>query len=153
MAEVEQILIDAAEMERRVALVREQEQAMRDVLPQRFEVNMAAFRRFVPSIAERFEQYRIQRPFEMFCTDNGIPNLRWRDDDSTFYGEDPYQECLQQVELALSSSTIIRFNLDVEGDWIGQQHIKYMNELVRQMKALQAEHPLWSRYPNRCRWG
>ncbi len=147
MAEVEHILTEAAEMERRVALVREQEQAMRDVLPQRFEVNMAAFRRFVPSIAERFEQYRIQRPFEMFCTDNGIPNLRWRDDDSTFYGEDPYQECLQQVELTLSSSTIIRFNLDVEGDWIGQQHIKYMNALVRQMKALQAEHPLMEQIP------
>ena len=98
MAEVEQILTEAAEMERRVALVREQEQAMRDVLPQRFEVNMAAFRRFVPSIAERFEQYRIQRPFEMFCTDNGIPNLRWRYDDSTFYGEDPYQGSSQKTE-------------------------------------------------------
>ena len=71
---------------------------MREVLPQRYAANMAAFAHYVPAIAARFEHYQVQRPFEMFCTDNGIPNLRWRDDDSTFYGEDPYQGSSQKTE-------------------------------------------------------
>lgn len=147
MSEVQQILTDGEEMKKRVAMLCEQERAMREVLPQRYAANMAAFAHYVPAIAARFEYYQVQRPFEMFCTDNGIPNLRWKDNATSVYGEDPYQECLQQVELTLGNSTIIRFNLDVEGDWIGQQHIKYMNELVQQMKGEQAEHPLLEQIP------
>lgn len=150
MSEVHQILTDGEEMKKRVALLCEQERAMREVLPQRYAANMAAFAHYVPAIAARFEHYQVQRPFEMFCTDNGIPNLRWKDNATSVYGEDPYQECLQQVELTLGNSTIIRFNLDVEGDWIGQQHITYMNELVQQMKGSSPNIRCWSRSRNPC---
>lgn len=137
MAETLGQQLDSIEnMAARLEMMREQEQAMRDVLPVRFELNLAAFRRYIPSIAERFSDYKIKRPFKIFCTDNGIPNLKWRDDDAVFYGENPYEDCMAQVEKVLADTTIIRFNLDYEGDLFGQQHVIYMNELVRQHKSL-----------------
>ena len=58
MAETLGQQLDSIEnMAARLEMMREQEQAMRDVLPVRFELNLAAFRRYIPSIAERFSDY------------------------------------------------------------------------------------------------
>ena len=40
MSEVQQILTDGEEMKKRVAMLCEQERAMREVLPQRYAANM-----------------------------------------------------------------------------------------------------------------
>ena len=143
MSELEQVLADAENLAQRVAAQAEQEAAMRQTLPERIEANMAAFRQLMPAIARRFEWYQVQRPFEFFCTDNGIPNLRWLDDNGAFYGVDPYAESLLQVESVLGDNTLIRFNQEQEGDWIGQQHVLFMNQLVtRQKELIQSCEPL-----------
>lgn len=143
MSELERVLADAENLAQRVAAQAEQEAAMRQTLPLRFEANMAAFRQLMPAIARRFESYQVQRPFEFFCTENGIPNLRWLDEKTAFYGADPYAESLQQVESVLGDNTLIRFNQEQEGDWIGQQHVLFMNQLVaRQKELIQSHEPL-----------
>ena len=53
----------------------EQEAAMAVALPLRFEQNMAAFRRYIPHIADTYERYQPARPFRFFCNENGQPNL------------------------------------------------------------------------------
>ena len=71
----------------------EQEAAMAVALPLRFEQNMAAFRRYIPHIADMYEAYQPARPFKFFCTENGQPNLAWLDDDVAVYGAEPYLIC------------------------------------------------------------
>ena len=55
----------------------EQEAAMAVALPLRFEQNMAAFRQYIPHIANMYEAYQPARPFKLFCNENGQPNLEW----------------------------------------------------------------------------
>lgn len=147
MQELEQVLVDAESLALRLAEQAEQEAAMRQTLPHRFDINMACFRRYVPNIARRFDEYQVQRPFEFCCSSNGIPNLRWLDDGSVFYGEDPYAECLQQISAVLSDSSIIRFNLKPEQDWFGQQHLQFMNQLTEQHSAIRHSHELLQQIP------
>ena len=136
MSDLEQVLASAENLAQRLEAQVAQELAMQQTLPLRFEANMAAFRQYVPGIARRFDSYQVQRPFEFFCTENGIPNLRWLDDGATFYGQDPYAECLCQVESVLQENSLIRFNFEKEGDWFGQQHVKFMNRLTEKNRLL-----------------
>ena len=45
----------------------EQETAMAAVLPVRFQENLSAFEKLIPSIADFFKDYRPTRSFEFFC--------------------------------------------------------------------------------------
>lgn len=80
---------------------REQEEAMAQVLPARFEQNMAAFQKFLPDIHKQFDNYQPAKPFKFFCNENGIPNLLWLDNNVPFYGLDPFLECKQQIDSVL----------------------------------------------------
>ncbi|MGE6139811.1 6-hydroxymethylpterin diphosphokinase MptE-like protein [Aeromonas rivipollensis] len=108
---------------------KEQEQAMIDVLPVRFDNNMAAFKKYIPSVYEQFKTYNPARPFRFFCNENGIPNLLWLDSNTAFYGDDPYQFAKAQVEKILSCSTIDKFSFNVEDDLFNQAHVQYLNKL------------------------
>ena len=70
---------------------KEQEKAMVEVLPVRFESNMRALKNHIPSVYEQFKDYNPTRPFRFFCNESGIPNILWLDSNVSFYGEDPYQ--------------------------------------------------------------
>ncbi len=56
---------------------KEQEAAMVEVLPVRFERNLDAFRKYIPAIYEQFFDYEPKSKLEFFCNENGIPNLLW----------------------------------------------------------------------------
>jgi Uncharacterized protein conserved in bacteria len=107
----------------------EQEQAMRNVLPVRFQDNIAAFRDFIPSIADFFENYQPARSFEFFCTENGIPNFFWLDEKQPFYMDDPYQQCKEQVKLFVNESHIARFQFGKEYNVANQIHVDCLNTL------------------------
>jgi Uncharacterized protein conserved in bacteria len=115
--------------EKRVMQI-EQEKAMLDVLPLRFKNNIAAFRKFIPSISCRFESYQATRKFDFFCTDNGAPNIRWFDDGSYFYGSEPFSECLSQIEYALNHCKIVRPTMSVSVDRFQEVHTQYINQLI-----------------------
>lgn len=110
---------------------KEQEQAMIDVLPVRFDNNMAAFQTFIPSIYEQFKDYNPTRPFRFFCNENGIPNILWLDNEVSFYGENPYEYSESQIEQVLCRSKIDKFSFSVENDLFNQAHVQYLNKLCK----------------------
>lgn len=113
-----------------------QEKAMKEVLPIRFEKNMAFFKENLPKIYHQFIQYKPQRQFEFFCTDNGIPNLRLLDSKEVLYTDDPYAEAQLQLDSVFSSAPIIKYNLNAEYDPFYQQHMIYLNKLVAKRNEL-----------------
>jgi len=116
--------------------------AMQDMLPLRFERNIDFMEKYLPDIARRYKDYQPEKTFEIFCTDNGEPNLRWISNGEHFYGESPYAECRSQLEQVLINASLMRFNMNVEADYFHQQHIKFMNRLVSENKKIKDEYSL-----------
>ncbi|MDM5091830.1 MULTISPECIES: motility associated factor glycosyltransferase family protein [Aeromonas] len=116
----------------------EQEKAMVEMLPIRFNDNLNAFRRYIPAIYEQFENYQPVRPFRLYCNENGIPNLLWLDDKVSLYGKDPYQEASAQIELVMQRSVIESTRYSNDQDFFNQIHVQYLNkmgELIEEMEG------------------
>lgn len=123
-------LAEAEHLIERLGAQAKQEAAMAEVLPVRFEKNIVAFSKYLPDIANQFRDYSPTRPFRFFCSENGIPNILWLDTNMAQYGEDPYIECLQQIQSVLNSHTLTRFKFGKEDNFFNQIHVDYLNELV-----------------------
>ncbi len=113
----------------RLTLQHQQEIALAQLIPVRFSQNIDAFQKYIPSIAEQFSSYKPSADFEIFCTENGIANLRWQESGHILYGEDPFDECLQQIEATLASGGLIKFGIERQWDPFQQQHFLYTNAL------------------------
>ena len=120
----------------RLALQVEQEKAMKQTLPYRFDINMAAFYKYFPSIYSIFENYKVNRPFEFFCSENGQPNLRWQDSNQCLYGHEPYSDCELQIDSMLKNTSILQFKRSNEYDQFGQHHIIFLNRLTELQESL-----------------
>ncbi len=126
----------------------EQEKAMQEVLPLQFSANMQAFERLIPSIFHKFENYKVSRELEFFCTENGEPNVRWKDNGNAFYGQSPFADCQQQITNTLSSTPIMQFERNQEYDPFGQEHIVFFNKLTTTHQAFYQTHKLIQGIPN-----
>lgn len=116
----------------RLRAQQEQEQAMLEVLPARFEMNMTAFSYYIPDIYEKFKSYNPVSGFSFFCGENGIPNLRWNDSNMSFYGDDPYKECEDQIGAVLNSpGSIQTIEFSKEDNPIDFIHVDYMNKMMK----------------------
>ena len=113
-----------------IKTIAEQEKAMLEVFPLRFNSNMQAFQRLIPSIYHQFEKYVVTRELEFFCTENGEPNIRWKDNGHAFYSHSPYHDCSQQIQNILASTPIMQFERNHEHDAFGQEHILFFNKLT-----------------------
>lgn len=120
---------DVGELMARLARQKEQEHAMAEVLPVRFERNMQAFREMIPEIFHFYKNYKPNKKIEFFCTDNGIPNIRVGEARNPFYGEDPYQECAAQVEALLHKDNVRELLFHHTWDPIKHIHVECMNSL------------------------
>ncbi|WP_415870144.1 motility associated factor glycosyltransferase family protein [Aeromonas caviae] len=130
MIKPEEILAKITQDAERIMLQAEQEKAMAEVLPIRFEQNMVAFYKYIPSIHKAFLNYKVQREFRFFCTENGIPNLAWIDENVAIYGDDPYSQCQQQIKHMMSSSASGGIRFGTEKNFFNQIHIDYLNQLA-----------------------
>lgn len=117
----------------------EQEKAMVDVMPARFEQNISAFRHLLPSLMLQFENYTPERSFEFFCTDNGEPNLKWLDSDDVLYPESPYAFCKDQIEFSLKHSAIYQYDYNITYDAFHQYHLIYLNRLAELQRLQQKD--------------
>ena len=129
MDELDKLMADAERVASRVALLAQQEAALKEVTPQRFDANMAAFAKYLPEIAKTFTDYEASRSFTIFCNENGIPNIKWLDSNISLYGDDPYAECEKQIKGILESDFFTRPNFGQENNPIGFIHVNYMNKL------------------------
>lgn len=126
----------------------EQEAAMAVALPLRFAQNMAAFRQYIPHIADMYEAYQPARPFKFFCTENGQPNLVWLDDDVAVYGAEPYLICETLVSEFMEKGALSRFSFSQEANAIGFVHVDYLNRLNAYLDDISSREPMLSQVPH-----
>ncbi len=107
----------------------EQEAAMSVALPLRFSQNIAAFRKYIPHIADMYESYQPIRPFRFFCNENGQPNMAWIDDDVAVYGDEPYLICETLVKEFMDKGGLSKFSFSQEANPLGFMHVEYLNKL------------------------
>lgn len=105
---------------------------MGEMLINRFQNNMEAFRQLMPSIYEQFKNYRPKETLEFICTSNGIPNLFFPERNEFFYKVfDPVALCNSQVDIVLERSPLKQINYGVDNEQFGQIHHRYLNDIVR----------------------
>ena len=132
----------------KIKQIAEQEKAMQAVLPLRFSANMQAFERLIPAIFNKFKDYIVTRELEFFCTENGEPNIRWKDNGHAFYGPNPFADCQRQIEHTLNATPIMQFERNHEYDAFGQEHIVFFNQLTAAQQAFYQTHKLIQGIPD-----
>lgn len=126
----------------------EQEAAMKVALPLRFTQNMAAFRQYIPHIADMYEAYQPARPFKFFCSENGQPNLAWLDDDVAVYGAEPYLICETLVQEFMEKGGLSKFSFSQEANPLGFMHVEYLNKLNAYLDEISIREDMLSQVPN-----
>lgn len=132
--QLQQAELDVARMATQSA----QEAAMVEVLPKRFSANIAAFSEHMPAIAAQFIEYVPARSFEFFCGENGIPNLRWCDDGSSFYGVDPFVDCSEQIDSVLKNASLDAAAKKTVHNLFNSIHVSAMNKLIELDRSLKS---------------
>ncbi|MEV3812001.1 motility associated factor glycosyltransferase family protein [Aeromonas allosaccharophila] len=126
---IDDALIKAEKDALRIQKQAEQESAMSIALPLRFSQNIAAFRKYIPHVADTFESYRPVRPFRFFCNDNGQPNMAWLDDNIAVYGDEPYLICETLVKEFMDKGGLSKFSFSQEDNPLGFMHVECLNKL------------------------
>lgn len=139
MNEIDSQLTELQTEAERLILQAEQEKAMAQVLPLNFANNISAFEQFIPNIADIFRNYKPQRAFRFFCTENGIPNLEWLDTSVSLYGDDPHSQCLEQITSLIETSGIYGVRFSVEKNFFNQIHVEYLNQLTELLSKKKAD--------------
>ncbi|WP_404838170.1 6-hydroxymethylpterin diphosphokinase MptE-like protein [Aeromonas media] len=145
---IDAALIKAEQDAQRLQQQAEQEAAMKVALPLRFAQNMAAFRQYIPHIADIYEDYQPARPFKFFCTENGQPNLAWLDDDVAVYGAEPYLICETLVKEFMEKGGLSRFSFSQEANAIGFVHVDYLNRLNAYLDDISAREERLGQVPH-----
>ncbi|EPU1979724.1 6-hydroxymethylpterin diphosphokinase MptE-like protein [Escherichia coli] len=145
---IDTVLVQAEQEALRLQQQADQEAAMAVALPLRFEQNMAAFRQFIPHIADMYEAYQPARPFRFFCNENGQPNLAWLDDDVAVYGKEPYLICETLVTEFMEKGGLSKFSFSQEANPLGFMHVEYLNKLNAYLDDISATEALLGHVPN-----
>ncbi len=105
-------------------------QKMNDLLVKQFDANIKAFQHFFPEVLSKFDNFSPSRSFEFFCSENGIPNLRFVDNGDVLYQvENPREFYKDEINLFLNSNKHI-FCFHSQYDPYGQLTFKYLNEAI-----------------------
>lgn len=142
------ILVKAEQEALRLQQQAEQEAAMAAALPLRFEQNMAAFRQYIPHIADMYEVYQPTRPFRFFCNENGQPNLAWLDDEIAVYGKEPYLICETLVKEFMEKGALSKFSFSQEANTIGFVHVEYLNKLNAYLDDIALREEMLTQVPH-----
>jgi Uncharacterized protein conserved in bacteria len=129
MQDLNEILADAEKRLAKLSMQAEQEKAMAEVLPYRFQENMKALHKYLPDVAAIFESYTPTRSFRFFCNENGIPNLEWVDTHVAIYSDDPYDDCKKQIHEILNNGTLLHIRFSPEKNDAKFIHVDYLNKL------------------------
>lgn len=145
---IDAALIKAEQDAQRLQQQAEQEAAMKVALPLRFAQNLAAFRQYIPHIADIYEDYQPARPFKFFCSENGQPNLAWLDDDVAVYGAEPYLICETLVKEFMEKGGLSRFSFSQEANAIGFVHVDYLNRLNAYLDDISKREEMLGQVPH-----
>ncbi len=145
---IDAALVQAEQAAQRLQQQADQEAAMAVALPLRFEQNMAAFRQYIPHVADMYEAYQPVRSFRLFCNENGQPNLAWLDDDVAVYGKEPYLICETLVTEFMEKGGLSKFSFSQEANPLGFMHVEYLNKLNAYLDDISAKEALLGHVPN-----
>ncbi len=107
------------------------QQDMSDMLIQRFQNNLEAFKKHMPDVYENFKDYRPEETLEFFCGPDGVPNLMLGERREILYKTlNPYELCKFQVEHQIKNATFGQVKYNHEKDPFGQIQHRYMNMAV-----------------------
>lgn len=107
----------------------EVEKAIRSITPHRFSINLAAFKKYMPEIASFLENYQ-PKSLKIIATSSGVANVIDPETGVPFYGEDPFDDCLKQVEQFIDNPHFSNISYpENEENPLNFIHTSYMNKL------------------------
>ena len=117
------------------------QQWFKDFCQNRLESNLNAFNTFFENIYNQIDNYRPLRPYELFCTADGVANLYFLDSNTCLYnkGNDAIDFSKRQAEFFLNNVRFKKTVHKIEEDPYGQLHYKYDNELISRIQRLDSE--------------
>ncbi len=118
-----------------------QEQLALD-LKERFKESITAFKEFMPDVASAFENYRPKKALHFFCTENGIPNLEFPDDDHRIlYGcDNPWESIDKELDEHLAKIPLFNVISADQNDPYGQIHLRYLKRACNTTIELTDNH-------------
>lgn len=128
---------DSQEQSKLEELALLQEQLAVD-LQARFAANLKAFESFMPEVTQAFKNYRPKKTLQFFCTENGVPNLEFPDENHRiFYNcNDPWEWTEKSIESELNSKPLPGTVFADQKDPYGQIHFRYLKEVQQTVKEL-----------------
>ncbi len=99
-------------------------------LKERFKKSISAFSEFMPEVATAFENYRPKKTLHFFCSDNGIPNLEFPEENHRilYHFENPWESIDKELDEQLATIPLHNVILGEQRDPYGQIHFRYLKE-------------------------
>ncbi len=99
-------------------------------LKARFQRNLEAFADFMPDVVAAFKDYTPHKTLQFFCTENGIPNLEFPDEDHRilYPFSDPMEAIEKEISRDLGSLPVLGSIMKHQWDPYGQIHFRYVLE-------------------------
>ncbi|PCK33225.1 motility associated factor glycosyltransferase family protein [Pseudoalteromonas piscicida] len=117
----------------------EREQKFAHEANERFEKNLAAFKKFYPDIFELISNFETREDFCIHVTKSGHGNFIPKGFTVPLYSEDPIQQARGQVDDRLKAPyTTLTDYSHYPAQEDGRIHIRYMSELTKEMKLIKA---------------
>lgn len=111
---------------------REVEEALSLSLPKTFNLNIAAFKKYIPEVAARFENYNANQ-VKLVATEDGVANLIDPETGVPLYNDTPLAQCKEQVERNKQSPKFakIAYTLEEsnENTFIHTKYLTQMHDL------------------------
>lgn len=102
---------------------------------ERFHANIAAFRHYVPAIAEQFENYQ-QKDLKVIASKSGDANVLDPITKIWLYGDNPREECKAQVEKTFADPIYTNISFkdnDIDNNFL---HSFYLDKMYKNFKSV-----------------
>ncbi|WP_289117315.1 6-hydroxymethylpterin diphosphokinase MptE-like protein [uncultured Idiomarina sp.] len=126
---------------------------------ERFHVNLEAFRSFYPNVAKSIEEYKSEKPLELFVTKSGHGNIREHKTGVPLYGDDPISQVSTQVDKHLTNPFINHIDFSIYADVpddderLHARHLKQLGLVVKNSGKYEKLKVMPRRFPTAVVFG
>lgn len=108
---------------------REAEEALSLSLPKTFNLNIAAFKKYIPDVAAKFEHYKANN-IQLVASEEGVANLIDSETEVALYSDKPLTQCEEQVKRNKENPKFAKIAYAVdEGNENTFIHTKYLTQM------------------------
>jgi hypothetical protein len=146
--ELDELVLYAEKQIATLAEQKELEQTLAEEMPLRFEQNIKALVKYLPDIAAQFRHYR-PKSLKLFCSPSGSMNIIDDDTGIPLYGDDPIQQCREQVDKLIDAPKFSTMAFDMSDDVFNTFiHTKYLQQLYKKYLDAREELELLTSCPD-----